>query len=56
MVVATTEQYADQLEAGDGTLGVDPTYRDALPDAGDASSLVWVDFSRRARLRLARCP
>ena len=45
MVVATTDDYAAQLESGDGDLGADPTYQDALPDAANASSLVWIDFS-----------
>lgn len=45
MVVASTDDYAAELEAGAGALGSDPTYRSALPDAADASTLVWVDFS-----------
>lgn len=45
MVVATTDDYAAQLESGDGALGADPTYREALPDAAGASYLVWVDFA-----------
>lgn len=45
MVVATTDDYAAQLESGDGGLGADPTYQDALPAATDASFLVFVDFS-----------
>jgi hypothetical protein len=45
MVVATTDDYAAQLEAGDGDLGADPTYQAALPDAENATSLMWVDFS-----------
>lgn len=45
MVVATTDDYATQLEAGEGALGADPTYQEALPDAADATYLVWVDFA-----------
>ncbi len=45
MVVATTDDYAAQLESGDGALGADPTYREALPDAAGASYVVWVDFA-----------
>ncbi len=45
MVIATTDDYAAQLEAGDGSLGDDPTYQEALPDASGASYLVWVDFA-----------
>lgn len=45
LVVASTDDYADQLAAGDGDLGADPTFIEALPDAGSASHLVWVDFS-----------
>jgi hypothetical protein len=45
MVVATTDDYATQLEAGDGALGANPTYQEALPDAADASYVVWVDFA-----------
>jgi hypothetical protein len=45
MVVATSQQFADRLEAGDGELGSDPTYREALPDSGEAASLVWVDLA-----------
>lgn len=45
MVVATTDDYAAQLGSGDGGLGADPTYQAALPDATDASFLVFVDFS-----------
>jgi hypothetical protein len=45
MVVATTDDYAAQLEAGDGDLGADPTYQAALHDAENATSLMWVDFS-----------
>lgn len=45
MVVATTDEYAARLEAGDGTLGTVSTYQEALPDAADASYLVWIDFS-----------
>lgn len=45
MVVATTDDYAAQLESSGGGLGADPTYQDALPDATDASFLVFVDFS-----------
>lgn len=45
MVVATSQQFADRLEAGGGGLGSDPTYREALPDSGEAASLVWVDLA-----------
>lgn len=49
MVVASSEEYASTLvsgaTSGDGGLGSDPTFRDALPDATGATYLVWVDFS-----------
>jgi hypothetical protein len=45
MVVASSEEYASALISGDGGLGSDPTFQEALPDAGDASYLMWVDFS-----------
>ncbi|MCZ3387137.1 MAG: hypothetical protein LH630_09285, partial [Actinomycetia bacterium] len=45
MVVASTDDYAAELEAGDGALGLDPTYQSALPDGADATSLVWADLS-----------
>ncbi len=45
LVVASTDDYADQLASGDGDLGADPTFSEALPDAGSATNLVWVDFS-----------
>lgn len=45
MVVASSEDYAGALVSGDGGLGSDPTFQDALPDAGKASYLMWVDFS-----------
>jgi hypothetical protein len=49
MVVASSEEYATILESGAGSgdegLGSDPIFRDALPDAGDATYLMWVDFS-----------
>lgn len=45
MVVASTDEYATQLEAADGALGADPTFENALPDAAQATSLIWLDFS-----------
>jgi hypothetical protein len=45
LVVASSEDFADQLIAGDGALASDPTFQSALPDVGRATSLVWVDFS-----------
>ena len=45
LVVASTDDYANQLASGDGKLGADPTFTEALPDAGAATNLVWVDFS-----------
>lgn len=45
MVVASTDDYAAELQAGDGALGLDPTYQSALPDGADATSLVWADLS-----------
>ena len=45
LVVASTDDYANQLASGDGDLGADPTFTEALPDAGAATNLVWVDFS-----------
>ena len=48
MVVASSEEYASTLTegvSGDGGLGSDPTFQDALPDADDATYLVWVDLS-----------
>lgn len=48
MVVASSEEYASTLSdgaSGEGALGSDPTFQDALPDADDATNLVWVDLS-----------
>jgi hypothetical protein len=45
MVIATTQGYADTLEAGDGDLGDSPAFLRAAPDAARASYLVWLDFS-----------
>lgn len=45
LVVATSADYAATLSAGDGGLGDDPTYREALPDSGEATYLLWVDLS-----------
>lgn len=45
LVIASTDEYADQLAAGDGDLGADQSFRDALPDAASATNLAWVDLS-----------
>jgi hypothetical protein len=45
MVIATTQDYADQLAAGGGGLGDSPAFQRAVPDASNASYLAWLDFS-----------
>ena len=45
LVIASSDDYADQLASGAGGLGTEPTFTDALPDAASATNLVWVDFS-----------
>ncbi len=44
-VIATTDAYAEQLAAGDGTLGADADFRAAVPDAPSATTVIWVNFS-----------
>lgn len=45
MVVATSGEFADQLAAGDGALGDAPLVTAALPDLGEASSVLWLDLA-----------
>jgi hypothetical protein len=45
LVVASSESFAEQLTAGDGTLAEDASFQEAVPDVGQATALVWVDFA-----------
>ncbi|MFL6179931.1 MAG: hypothetical protein ACJ74E_08785 [Actinomycetes bacterium] len=45
LVVATTQEYADTLAAGDGGLGDSAPFKSAVPDAATATYLAWLDFS-----------
>jgi hypothetical protein len=45
MVIATTQDYADTLESGDGGLGDSPAFGRAVPDVSSASAVAWLDFS-----------
>ena len=44
LVVASTPEYADVLVNGSGGLLADPAFANAVPDAEDASFVVWVDI------------
>jgi hypothetical protein len=50
LVVATTPQYAAALAAGDGGLGATSVFRDAVPDAGQAAAIGYLDLNRLAAL------
>ncbi|MEU8177026.1 DUF3352 domain-containing protein [Microbispora hainanensis] len=50
-VVASTQEYADQLNGG-GTLGESETFRLAVPDAADATYAVYADLDRLEKLYL----
>jgi hypothetical protein len=45
MVIASTPEYADQLVSGDGELGQSSAFRRAVPDAANATYVVWLDFA-----------
>ena len=45
MVVASSEEFADVLKAGDGNLGSTPAFQRAIPEAESATYVVWMDFS-----------
>jgi hypothetical protein len=45
LVLASSESFADQLTAGEGNLAADPNFQSALPDVGQATALIWVDFA-----------
>ena len=45
VVLASTPGYAQQLAQADGTLGSEPTFRSAVPDADGASAVLYVDLA-----------
>ena len=45
MVVASSEEFAEVLKAGDGNLGSTPAFQRAIPEAESATYVVWMDFS-----------
>jgi hypothetical protein len=45
MVVATTDDYASELEAGNGGLGSSPSFQRAVPDAATAHAVMWLDIA-----------
>lgn len=49
--VATTDEYAKKL-AGEGTLGDSETFQTAIPNAGDATSALFVDLDKVENLYL----
>lgn len=44
LVVATSQAYADTLESAPGGLTDDEVFAEAVPDAGEATALLWVDL------------
>ncbi len=45
MVVASSEEFADELVSGDGSLGSQPGFQEAVPDADQAAMVMWLDFA-----------
>ena len=45
MVVASTEEFADLLVAGEGSLGETAAFQRAVPEAESAAYVVWLDFA-----------
>jgi hypothetical protein len=45
MIVATTDDYARDLETGDGGLGESPSFQRAVPDAATARFVMWLDIA-----------
>ncbi len=44
LVIGSTSEYATELMSGAGDLGAQPNVIDALPDADQASTILWVDL------------
>ena len=45
LVVASTDEFAEVLKASDGGLGSTAAFQRAVPEAGSASYVVWLDFA-----------